>query len=61
MCLAVIDFLGKESSEGNDSFRNSEWDHKAAEALDREVRPFNVPGLKDGKVLTLGEYIDKTP
>ncbi|KAG0013190.1 hypothetical protein BGZ82_002272 [Podila clonocystis] len=50
-----------ESQKRNDSFRNSEWGPEAAEALAREVRPFKVPGGKDGKVLTLGDYLDKTP
>ncbi|KAG0019141.1 hypothetical protein BGZ82_000234 [Podila clonocystis] len=45
----------------NDSFRNSEWGPEAAEALAREVRPFKAAGGKDGRVLTLGDYIDKTP
>ncbi|KAG0339453.1 hypothetical protein BG000_002085 [Podila horticola] len=49
------------SSKRNDSFRNSEWGPEAAEALAREVRVFKVPGGKDGKVLTLGEYVDRTP
>ncbi|KAG0029854.1 hypothetical protein BGZ81_003344 [Podila clonocystis] len=60
MCT-VIHFLDKESAKRNDSFRNSEWGPEAAEALAREVRPFKVPGGKDGKVLTLGDYLDKTP
>lgn len=45
----------------NDSFRNSEWGPEAAEALAREVRMFKVPGGKNGNVITLGDYIDKTP
>lgn len=57
----VIHFLDKESAKRNDSFRNSEWGPEAAEALAREVRVFKVPGGKDGRVLTLGEYVDKTP
>ncbi|KAG0081553.1 hypothetical protein BGZ93_002679, partial [Podila epicladia] len=61
VCWMVIHFLDKESSKRNDSFRNSEWGPEAAEALAREVRPFKVPGGKDGKMLTLGEYVDKTP
>ncbi|KAG0084402.1 hypothetical protein BGZ93_001261 [Podila epicladia] len=61
VCWMVIHFLDKESSKRNDSFRNSEWGPEAAEALAREVRPFKVPGGKDGKVLTLGEYVDRTP
>ncbi|KAG0325771.1 hypothetical protein BG000_001685, partial [Podila horticola] len=61
VCWMVIHFLDKESSKRNDSFRNSEWGPEAAEALAREVRPFKLPGGKDGKVLTLGEYVDRTP
>ncbi|KAG0012715.1 hypothetical protein BGZ82_002449 [Podila clonocystis] len=61
VCWMVIHFLDKESAKRNDSFRCSEWGPEAAEALAREVRPFKIPGGKDGKVLTLGEYIDKTP
>ncbi|KAF9017030.1 hypothetical protein BGZ52_005431 [Haplosporangium bisporale] len=61
VCWAVIHFLDKHSAKRNESFRNSEWGPEAAEALVREVRVCKVPGGKDGKVLTLGEYIDKTP
>ncbi|KFH70608.1 hypothetical protein MVEG_03458 [Podila verticillata NRRL 6337] len=61
VCWGVVQFLDKESSKLNDSFRNSEWGPEAAEALAKEVRTFKVPGGKDGKVLTLGDYIDKTP
>ncbi|KAG0336807.1 hypothetical protein BG000_006130 [Podila horticola] len=61
VCWMVIHFLDKESSKRNDSFRCSEWGPEAAEALAREVRPFKIPGGKDGNVLTLGAYIDKTP
>lgn len=59
--MTCYHFLDKESAERNDSFRNSEWGPEAAEALAREVRPFKIPGNKDGQVLTLGDYIDKTP
>ncbi|KAG0088370.1 hypothetical protein BGZ93_010444 [Podila epicladia] len=61
VCWSVIHFLDKHSSKRNDSFRNSEWGPEAAEALAREVRVFKVPGGKDGKELTLGDYLDKTP
>ncbi|KAG0095883.1 hypothetical protein BGZ93_005275 [Podila epicladia] len=61
VCWIVIHFLDKDSSKRNDSSRNSEWGPEAAEALAREVRPFKVPGGKDGKVLTLGDYVDRTP
>ncbi|KAG0029782.1 hypothetical protein BGZ82_007725 [Podila clonocystis] len=27
----------------------------------KEVRSFKFPGTKDGKLLTLGEYVDRTP
>ena len=61
MCWSVIHFLDKDSTKRHDSFRNSEWGPEAAEALAREVRDFKVPGGKDGKELTLAEYIDRTP
>ncbi|KAG0011321.1 hypothetical protein BGZ82_003050 [Podila clonocystis] len=61
VCWMVIHFLDKDSSKRNDSFRNSEWGPEAAEALAREVRPFKIPGGRDGKQLTLGEYVDRTP
>ncbi|KFH70983.1 hypothetical protein MVEG_03829 [Podila verticillata NRRL 6337] len=61
VCWSVIHFLDKDSAKRNDSFRNSEWGPEAAEALAREVRDFKVPGGKDGKELTLAEYIDRTP
>ncbi|KAF8932346.1 hypothetical protein BGZ52_010423, partial [Haplosporangium bisporale] len=61
VCWTVIHFLDKESSKRNDSFCNSEWGPEAAEALAREVRVFKLPGGKDGKVRTLGEYLDRTP
>ncbi|KAG0354868.1 hypothetical protein BG005_006152 [Podila minutissima] len=54
-------FLTKVTSKQNDSFRSSEWGPEAAEAMAREVRDFKVPGGKDGQVLTMGDYIDRTP
>lgn len=57
----VIQFLDKETSKKNDSFRNSEWGIEAAEAMSKEVRDFKVPGGKDGKVRTLGDLLDRTP
>lgn len=38
-----------------------EWGPAAAEAMCNEVRHFRVPGGKDGKGLTLGDYFDKSP
>ncbi|KAG0040420.1 hypothetical protein BGZ82_002843 [Podila clonocystis] len=61
VCWMVNLFLDKHSAKRNDSFRNSEWGPEAAEALAEEVRPFKVAGGKDGKVRTLGEYVDQTP
>ncbi|KAF9213490.1 hypothetical protein BGZ59_005277 [Podila verticillata] len=60
MCWMVIQFLNKDTSKQNDSFRNSEWGPEPAEAMAREVRAFKVPGGKDG-VISLAEYIDRTP
>ncbi|KAG0022377.1 hypothetical protein BGZ81_008549 [Podila clonocystis] len=61
VCWMVIQFLTKETSKENDSFRNSQWGPEAAEAMAKEVRDFKVPGGKDGTVLTLAAYLDKTP
>ncbi|KAF9411466.1 hypothetical protein BGZ94_001343 [Podila epigama] len=61
VCWMVIEFLTKESLKKHDSFRNSEWGNEAAEAMCRQVRNFKVPGGKDGRVLTLGDYIDLSP
>jgi len=53
--------LTKETAKQNDAFRNSEWGPEAADAMCKEVRHFKMPGGKDGKVLTIGDYIDRTP
>ncbi|KAG0088371.1 hypothetical protein BGZ93_010445 [Podila epicladia] len=60
VCWGVIQFLDKETKL-SDSSRNFEWGPEAAEVLANDVRSFKVPGGKDGKALTLGEYIDRTP
>lgn len=57
----VIRFLDKESSKDDQSFRIDEWGPEATEAMCKEVRTFKVPGGKDDKVLTIGDYIDRTP
>ncbi|KAF9311539.1 hypothetical protein BG003_007305 [Podila horticola] len=56
-----INFLDKESAKKNDSFRNSTWGPEAAEAMCKEVRHFRLPGGKDGKAITMGDLIDRTP
>ncbi|KAG0024960.1 hypothetical protein BGZ81_007528 [Podila clonocystis] len=61
VCWMVIHFLDKDSSKRNDSFRNSEWGPEEAEALAREVLPFPIPGGRDGKPITLGEFVERTP
>lgn len=57
----VIQFLNKETSKQNDSFRNSEWGPEAAEAMCKEVRHFKLPSGEEGKALTIGDLIDKSP
>ncbi|KAG0333139.1 hypothetical protein BG000_009438 [Podila horticola] len=56
-------YLHKSSSKADNKFCNSEWGPEATEAMCNEVRAYKVPGKdgKDGKVLTLGDYIDRTP
>ncbi|KAF9320539.1 hypothetical protein BG003_005722 [Podila horticola] len=61
VCFMVVQYLDERSFKSNDSFRNSEWGPEAAEAMSKQVRNFKVPGGKDGRVLTLGDYIDRTP
>ncbi|KAF9394277.1 hypothetical protein CPC16_011823 [Podila verticillata] len=53
-------YLGEESLD-HDSFRISECGPAAAEAMCQKIRDFRLPGGKDGKSLTLGEYFDRTP
>ncbi|KAG0339385.1 hypothetical protein BG000_002246 [Podila horticola] len=55
----AIQFLTKETSKLNDSFRNSECGPEAAEAMTREVRNFKLPS-KNGRALIMGHYIDRT-
>ncbi|KAG0342030.1 hypothetical protein BG000_007223 [Podila horticola] len=61
VCFMVVQYLDERSFKSSDSFRNSEWGPEAAEAMSKQVRNFKVPGGKDGRVLTLGDYIDRTP
>ncbi|KAF9563169.1 hypothetical protein EC968_004977 [Mortierella alpina] len=59
ICWGVTQYLDKESSKENDSFRRSEWSSEAAEAMCKEVQHFPIPG-GDG-TLTLGDIISNTP
>ncbi|KAG0019957.1 hypothetical protein BGZ81_009530 [Podila clonocystis] len=55
----MVHIQNTDSSKRYDSFRNSEWGPEVAEALARDVRDIKGPGDKDGKVRTLGEYVDR--
>ncbi|KAG0342757.1 hypothetical protein BG000_001617 [Podila horticola] len=55
------DYDYTETSKQNDSFRNSEWGPEAAEAMCKEVRHFKLPSGEEGKALTIGDLIDKSP
>ncbi|KFH66033.1 hypothetical protein MVEG_08134 [Podila verticillata NRRL 6337] len=61
VCYMVLQYLNKETAKSNDSFRNSEWGPEAAETMCKDVRHFKIPGGKDGKILTIGDLIDRTP
>ncbi|KAG0331482.1 hypothetical protein BG004_001641 [Podila humilis] len=61
VCWMMIHFMDKDSYKRNDSFRTTEWGPESAEAYAREIRDFKVPGGRNGNVLTLGDYLDKTP
>ncbi|KAG0091418.1 hypothetical protein BGZ93_003274 [Podila epicladia] len=59
ICWMVIRFLDELQSV--DSVYSPEWGPEAAEVMCNEVRDYKVPGGNDGKILTLGDYIDKSP
>ncbi|KAG0023641.1 hypothetical protein BGZ81_008050 [Podila clonocystis] len=61
ICWVNMLFLNKKTSKAGEFFRNSEWGPQAVEAMCEEVRDFTVPGGKDGKALTMGDLIDRTP
>ncbi|KAF9411465.1 hypothetical protein BGZ94_001342 [Podila epigama] len=61
ICWMVIEFLGRESTKVDESFRGSDWGPEAVDAMCQKVRDYKVPGGKDGRVLTLADYIDRTP
>ncbi|KAF9338490.1 hypothetical protein BGZ91_008710 [Linnemannia elongata] len=59
VCWSVIQYLNKETSELNDTFRSTDWGSGLAEAMCREVQHFPIPG-GNGK-LTLADLIVNTP
>lgn len=59
VCWSVIQYLNKETSELNDTFRSSDWGSGLAEAMCRDVQNFPIPG-GNGK-LTLADLIVNTP
>ncbi|KAG0023643.1 hypothetical protein BGZ81_008052, partial [Podila clonocystis] len=56
-----VENMCTESSKDDQSFRIDEWGPEATEAMCKEVRAFKVPGGKGDKVLTIGDYIERTP
>ncbi|KAG0029723.1 hypothetical protein BGZ82_007784 [Podila clonocystis] len=61
LCWFVIQILEENSHKSKEGSSNSEWGPEAAEAMCNEVRDFKLVGGKDGKVLTMGDMIDRTP
>ncbi|KAF9370612.1 hypothetical protein CPB97_002612 [Podila verticillata] len=61
LCWMVIEFLDQEASKDDDSHDDSDWGPGAAEAMCSQVRDLKIPGGKDGKQLTIGDLIDRTP
>ncbi|KAF9302945.1 hypothetical protein BGZ74_004601 [Mortierella antarctica] len=61
VCWSVVETLNNETFKTKDAFCCSEWASEDAEAMCKEVRHFQVPGGKDGKVLTIGDLINRTP
>ncbi|KAF9407894.1 hypothetical protein BGZ94_002524 [Podila epigama] len=61
VCWIALCFLDTDTSESGGITDSPEWGTEATEALCDKVRDFKVPGGKDGKQLTLGDFIDQTP
>ncbi|KAF9428634.1 hypothetical protein BGZ94_001657 [Podila epigama] len=67
ICWFVIQYLEEgESKSGGSSAagretRDAEWGSEAAETMCNEVRDFKLAGGKPGKVMTMGDMIDRTP
>lgn len=47
--------------DDRDMHYRTEWGAENYEDMCQEVRELRVPGGKDGKVLTIGDLIDRTP
>ncbi|KAG0333474.1 hypothetical protein BG000_009118 [Podila horticola] len=61
VCWIVYHFNNKELPKDDDSLLSSEWAPESTETMCGEVRDYKVPGGIGGRILTLGEYIDRTP
>ena len=61
ICWGVVEYLNKESSKENDSFRQSEWGQEAVDSMCQLVRYFPIPVGPEGSELTLGVLMDQTP
>ncbi|KAG0378192.1 hypothetical protein BGX24_004534 [Mortierella sp. AD032] len=59
MCWSVVQYLNKETTELNDSFRSTDWGSGLAEAMCRDVQHFPIPG--GNGTLTLADLIINTP
>ncbi|KAF9409843.1 hypothetical protein BGZ94_001836, partial [Podila epigama] len=57
VCWMAVEFVDKIDK----SIQNPEWSPVDASEISDEIRAYKVPGGKDGKQLTLGDYIDRTP
>ncbi|KAG0347637.1 hypothetical protein BG005_011968 [Podila minutissima] len=63
-CSEYYSILGEDNKctpQSVNSVHSPEWGPDAAEAMCNEVRDYKVPGGNDGKILTLGDYIDRSP
>ncbi|KAG0342025.1 hypothetical protein BG000_007218 [Podila horticola] len=62
VCWMVIEYLDNKGVKPNDSAaHNAEWGPLAAQAMSMAVRDFKIPGGKDGRILTMGDLLDRTP
>ncbi|KAF9394279.1 hypothetical protein CPC16_011825 [Podila verticillata] len=60
LCWMVIQYLNKDTAKLNDAFKKSSWGKEDATMMSKQVRHLKVPGGSSGKVLTIGDLIDRS-
>ncbi|KAF9278397.1 hypothetical protein BGZ74_003113 [Mortierella antarctica] len=60
ICWTVVKYLDGKTMP-DDLPDGAAWGQQSTEDICNEVQSYKAPGGKDGNVLTLGDYFDKTP